>query len=306
MENVENNLKKANAMLSKKILDPNLFMRIYSFATENIAGYIKYFDLENKSLLTLGSSGDQVMNAYNAGCRDITLIDVNPFASYYTYLKIAAIESLTYQEFEEFFFRWIGLSFNYKRFNIKLFQKLSSNLKTMDYDSFYFFSSIFHSYSREQISDYLMNDDETNSRVIKGINTYLQDETSYNRIKKRLKDFSLNFLNQDILEISKEEKFNIIFLSNLCTYMGILQLKDLLMKLKENNLTEQGSILFGYLWNINFNSNEEGFEWKEIYRMPATRIFLKEFISDYFNIKGTDDIRFKEDKKSDLIMIYKR
>jgi len=92
-------LEKACSMLNKLTLDLNIYNRIYSFTNENVAGYIDYFDLKNKSLLTVGSSGDQVINAFYKGCRDITLIDVNPFAKYYINLKIAAVISLTYQEF---------------------------------------------------------------------------------------------------------------------------------------------------------------------------------------------------------------
>lgn len=95
-------LEKAKEMLNNNI-NSNLYYKVYSFATENINGYIDYFDLKNKSLLTVGSSGDQILNAYYKGCRDITLIDVNPFAKYYINLKIAGVISLTYQEFQEFF-----------------------------------------------------------------------------------------------------------------------------------------------------------------------------------------------------------
>jgi len=81
-----------------------IFDRVYSFATENVSDYLKYFDLKNKSLLTIGSSGDQVLNAYYNGARDITLIDINQFSKFYLYLKISAILSLSYEEFKLFFF----------------------------------------------------------------------------------------------------------------------------------------------------------------------------------------------------------
>ena len=55
------------------------FSKIYPFTTENISGYINYFDFQNKSLLTVGSSFDQVLNAYMCGVRDITLYDINPY-----------------------------------------------------------------------------------------------------------------------------------------------------------------------------------------------------------------------------------
>ena len=49
------------------------FNQIYPFATENISGYIDKFDLKDKSLLTVGSSGDQVINAILYGCKKISV-----------------------------------------------------------------------------------------------------------------------------------------------------------------------------------------------------------------------------------------
>ncbi len=79
------------------------YSRLYTFTTENINGYIENFDLKNKSLLTVGSSGDQILNAFFYGARDITLYDINEYAKFYVYLKVAAILSLSYVEFQEFF-----------------------------------------------------------------------------------------------------------------------------------------------------------------------------------------------------------
>lgn len=72
------------------------FNRIYPFTTENIFGYINKFDLYNKSLLTIGSSSDQVINAAIYNCKDISVIDICPFTEFYFYLKKAAILYLKY------------------------------------------------------------------------------------------------------------------------------------------------------------------------------------------------------------------
>ena len=66
----------------------NGFEEIYPFTTENIAGYIDYFDLQDKSLLTVGSSGDQIINAAFKRAKDITLLDINPYAKYLIKLRI--------------------------------------------------------------------------------------------------------------------------------------------------------------------------------------------------------------------------
>ena len=68
------------------------------FANENIKGYIKRFPLEDKKLLTVGSSADTVINASLYGCKDITLYDICPYVKYYYDLKIASLLSLNYNQ----------------------------------------------------------------------------------------------------------------------------------------------------------------------------------------------------------------
>ena len=83
--------------MERKNLDE--YHYIYPFTTENIAGYINEFDLENKRLLTVGSSSDQVINASLKNTKDVTLIDINPYTKYYFYLKVASLRSLNKDEF---------------------------------------------------------------------------------------------------------------------------------------------------------------------------------------------------------------
>ena len=81
-------------------VDDKEFDQIYPFTTENIAGYIDYFDLKDKSLLTVGSSGDQVFNAALKDVKTVTLLDINSYTKYYYYLKEASILELSMSEFE--------------------------------------------------------------------------------------------------------------------------------------------------------------------------------------------------------------
>lgn len=94
MGNFNDNLYKAAATCDGSFRYIKDFSRIYTFTTENISGYIDYFDFNNKSLLTVGSSGDQVLNSFYNGARDITLFDINEYAKYYVYLKISGVLSL--------------------------------------------------------------------------------------------------------------------------------------------------------------------------------------------------------------------
>ena len=83
-------------------VEDGMLQKIYPFTTENISGYIDKFNLKDKSLLTVGSSGDQVINAILKGCKDITLLDINPYTKFYYYLKVASILTLNLDEFMAF------------------------------------------------------------------------------------------------------------------------------------------------------------------------------------------------------------
>ena len=102
MEDFETKLFKASAICEGQFKYLEDFSKIYTFTTENISDYMKYFDFDGKNLLTVGSSGDQILNSFLCGARDITLYDINPYAKFHVYLKIASILSLNYNEFINF------------------------------------------------------------------------------------------------------------------------------------------------------------------------------------------------------------
>ena len=69
------------------MINVNSFEKIYPFTTENIAGYIKEMDVKDKSVLTVGSSSDQVFNSLLLGAKDVTLFDINESAPLFYELK---------------------------------------------------------------------------------------------------------------------------------------------------------------------------------------------------------------------------
>ena len=308
MNNVDVNLIKATSICDRKFKFLNEFSRIYSFTTENVSDYMKYFDFHNKSLLTVGSSGDQVLNSFFCGARDITLFDINPFAKYYIYLKIAGIFSFTYKEFQLFFFKHFDSPFkdNKLMFSKELFNKIKDNLRVLDYESYLFFDELFSLYDPFIIRSRLFDDDEDRKVVIKGFNNYLKDEESYNKMKSIIKKIYFNYINGDIFKDDISGRFDNIFLSNLCSVVEIDKLKDLLIKIDSNNLNKFGSILIGYLWDTKFEDDMFKDDWKEIYKIPIVKDKLSSFITEYYNVFGGRDILFEDNRKNDLVLIYRK
>lgn len=306
--NFNDSLYKASSICEGMFYYNTEFSRIYTFTTENISGYIDYFDFNNKSLLTVGSSGDQILNAFYNGARDITLFDINEYAKYYVYLKISAILSLSYKEFKLFFFKY-GISpfqRNKCMFSKEIFKKIKDNLRIFDYESYLFFDELFSLYEANKIRDRLFDDDEDRNIVIKGFNKYLKDEESYNKLKSIISKIGFKYIYGNIFEDDINGKFDNIFLSNLCTITSLEKLKKLLEKIDKNNLNNEGSILFGYLWDTSFYSKSYKEEWKDIYKIPIVKEYLKEYITEAYGILGSRDILWEENRKRDFVLIYRK
>ena len=92
--------------LNLKEIDINNFnslSQIYSFTTENIAGYFEYLDFTNKNILTVAASGDHIINAFYKGAKQVYGFDINYLAWYHFILKYTAIKVLSYEEFMQMF-----------------------------------------------------------------------------------------------------------------------------------------------------------------------------------------------------------
>ena len=99
------------------------FSKIYLMTTENIKGYLEKWFLEDKDVLTVAGSGDQMLNAYLLGAKNVTCFDINPLAFCQVKLKKAAVCTLKYEEYVEFF-----LSDPANLFKREYFEKLASEL----------------------------------------------------------------------------------------------------------------------------------------------------------------------------------
>ena len=181
-------------------------------------------------------------------------------------------------------------------------------MKELDYESFYFFNELFSLYDDDtiRIRYSLFDDDEYRNVVIKNFNVYLRNEELYNKLKKKLYDIHFKYINGNIFEDNINLQYDNIFLSNLCTITNLKEFKELIKKLDFNNLKDNGSIMLGYLWDTHFNSDKYLDNWKEIYKLPITKEVLKKYITEHHSINCARDFLWEEDRKNDLVMIYRK
>ena len=290
------------------LLDWEKFYSIYPFTTENISGYIDNFDLDGKSIMTVGSSGDQVLNAILLGSKDITLVDINPFAKYYFYLKMAAIMELDIDEYL-LFLRYKNypelFKFNVLVFSDYIFNKIKGCLNEIDSETYDFWSDLFAIYQRKDIRARLFSIDERQDKFIRACNRYLQSDTLYNDLKKKIKDVRPSFITGDIMTAKIDRSFDNIWLSNIATYGFSLEDIIKILNRYQKCLNADGRLLLSYLYDTTVDSKYEE-NWDIIYNIP---MMMEIFGSDNFELNsfvGTYGIVHDISKIKDSVLVYKK
>lgn len=268
----------------------NIFFDIYSFTNENISGYLPYFDLKNKSLLTVGSSCDQVLNASIEGCDDITICDICPLTKYYFYLKLSSLLTFNKEEYLMFLCQtYYNVEHNPYFLNISYYEKIKETLKSLDYDSFCLWDYLFNNYSSNEIEKIFRKDNNIKSDII-NCNNYLKNDKSFKRIKSSIMNTNISFINGNVINEEYDRSFDNIWLSNVAHYLNRKEIRDMFFD-SERVLNKNGKMLVCYFWN-NIVSDKE-FIIKE----------LNDVEIEILKIKGTNShqdnsiILYKELKK---------
>ena len=304
MNNLDQCIKHAIDICEGKFVKQE-FSEIYPFTTENISGYINKFDLNNKSLLTLGSSSDQAINAIIKDCKDISILDICPFTKFYFYLKKAAILSLNYDEFLFFFcYRDSYPQLKDKIFNKEMFFNFKQLLRLLDYESYLFWDELFSCYDSLTIRKNMFEYDEDSKAVLKKTNLYLNNKNIYNKCKKEIKNINPKFIIGDIKNIKLERNYDNIWLSNLGQYLKIKDLKKVVDNLFVN-LNEEGKMLVCYLYQTTKDTKYKE-EWAKIYNLEEVYKEFNNYKLQLDSFIGVRGIMFDYKKAKDSILVYKK
>lgn len=192
-----------------KLLRFDGFERFYLFTNEHLHGFLKSEKLENKRVLTVGSSGDQILYSLINGATDIVCFDICPFAEHYFNLKVACIKNLTFNEFS----KYIGGT--PQILSPEVYAKISHSLPKETQE---FWDHLFI----EGFNNYEFNVHRTNTHLT-GFDIYLNNKSLYNKLQKALyQNYKVEFIESDIREIvdkfKHQPKFDVILLSNIYQY----------------------------------------------------------------------------------------
>lgn len=285
----------------------HMFKYIYPFTTENISGYLPYFDLEDKSLLTVGSSGDQAINAILMGSKDITVIDLCMFAKEYFNLKRAAIASLTREEFFKFFcyYHYNDKKSNHYAFNKKSYLKLREALGSYDNESLYFWDYLFYNYRSIKIRKRLFNYDESRRSCIIHYNEYLKSDITYDELKNKIDRAKVDFTVDNVSSASFDKKFDNIFLSNINSYCSASQLKTMYENMVKY-LNDDGRMLAAYLYLTDVSNLEDGIKEDQIDNFNLLLGTLPSTGVDMYSFPGVGGVRLNDELIKDSVLTYKK
>ena len=199
---------------------------IYTYTNEDIKGYLSYFDLQDKNILTVTCSGDHVLNML-LSVDEIDTFDINIFAYYFFILKKYALYALEIDEYLAF------LSMNKPNFDMKTFSKIKSVWQA-EREALEFFEYIFHLGQApylKKTSLFVNNRIEDENENIKR-NNYL-DEQKYYELKRTIMDKTITFHHTNIKALELDKKFDYIFISNITDYLHNMFSGDLLRSYKK-------------------------------------------------------------------------
>lgn len=253
--------------LNLKEIDVNNFNKlsqIYSFTTENIAGYFEYLDFKNKNVLTVSASGDHIINAFYKGAQKVYAFDINYLALLFTHLKLVALEQLEYEEFLQFFMINEENNINknknaldYKVYIVRLRKFLSKNVANY-WDTMY---ENFRNNGYELRNSYIFNNKYDNNDTKINSNIYLKSKVNYNKAKEKIKQKEIilinsNYKNINTFDLPNLTSCDIVLMSNISDYIRniynveINYLEEYIKDIIKNFKNEKNKVVCAYLYDI--------------------------------------------------------
>lgn len=232
--------------------------KIYRMCNEDLTGFLPQLIKKDGSVLTVASSGDQYLSSVLFDAKEIDIFDVNKFTYYFTYLKIAAIKTLEFDEYKEIFL-YRPASPQHVPFNNKVLKKLKPYLEA---DVYEFFHTICMNGIRVLERLFFMYSFIEQEAAVTDI-PYLK-EKKYYQLKDKLNNRELpTFIHGEVTDVIKNSSktYDTILLSNMAIYT--MTLPDWITFIDTEvmkKLNNDGAVQADYYWEYD---NKVAFEYRE-------------------------------------------
>lgn len=235
---------------------------MYIYGTE-IMDYYKKLGVKNKRVLTIAGSGDQIINAYFYGAKDVVGFDLNRLVRYFVEVKFAAIQIFSYAEFLRFF----GTGKKDAHFDYVLYLKIRSRLAKQTREFFDELYNYFKFNGDKMARSAFFHQRVFTQQPLTVVNVYLRSEANYLKSRKVLFGRKTPVIPGNVTRIAGllKGKFDLINLSNvpnfLMTFYRKKEHKDpgmhfydhVLLKLRK--ILNKGGRVFFYLYTSKIYPN---------------------------------------------------
>jgi len=212
---------------------------IYKKTNEQLEYVTQYFKNKDKILCVIGS-GDQILNSMIFKPSLIVGFDISVYPHLFLKLKMAAIRSLSRDEFVDFFF---GTIYTYEEdlyddiFYYKIYPFLDDEAKN-------FWTYLFEYNDWYDIYNSMLFSTETviPRRALEQ-NLYL-DLNNYNKLKYLIPKINIEYIIGDIFDMEIKNTYDLIYLSNIIQYHDINKYKKKVKSLTNNGKTEVLTYIF--------------------------------------------------------------
>lgn len=236
----------------------NKYDSLYTSATEDMATYYKEFN-HPTTFLSIGASGEQVINAISCGAKVIDVYDSNLLCRHATNLRLAALKGLSKEKLLEY----------YTSFDPHLFSEFADKLPE---DSLVYWYGIYSSLPLEKagliINKFLFTYKRLDKSLVLLMNPYLESET-YKKTQQMAEDVSINYLDCDLFSLPEkiqDRTYDAMTFSNIYEYTNFNQntskenaekYHDFIIKEMLPHLNEGGSMMVSYLYAWNRKLKQE-------------------------------------------------
>jgi len=280
--------KQENLELDEKM---GIHSPMYLYATEMTSEYYNKLKLHGKKILSIVGSGDQIIDAYFYGAKEVVGFDINKYALYFTRFKIGAIKVLNYREFLDFF----GTGRDDAHLGLESYIKFRNYLNAEVKE---FFDKIYQNFMFEgqniAKSEFFRQREKRKRTEVVG---YLKNAKNYNKLKDILSKKKTNLLNIELKKIHRiKNSFDVINLSNspnyyvdsLKTRKKVVYFDQKILVPLSKCLTKRGIIFFyNYARVISIMNKDESIkELSEIGHFNVSEVIIKKS----FNKDGKDRI----------------
>jgi len=181
---------------------------IYNTATEEIDHFMPVLNVENKKVLAVAGSGDQLLTCALNGAKSVDVFDINPFQIYFTKLKVSALKALSVGEFNDYFYKNLI-------FSRSLYYKVRDYL---DNSTKLFFDSLYKNDLESKFYRLMANEHMDDSFSV--IPSYTKEENYY-LTRDNLEKMDIRYITSDLLKIHKKTKkeYDVIMLSNIYKWL---------------------------------------------------------------------------------------